>query len=221
MFFYALKMVCTVLFSGFELLYSVIRFGFLKRDMITFFGGAKNGASKLYGKESYQVAYRMVEGGYGVIAGGGSGIMKEAHHGACAAKHDLGIKETLNVGVAVNFLKEGRSDAYADYFLSVRTFFVRKWLLMRFSLGFIIFPGGFGTMDEFMELITLLKTGAMGEKKIVLFCRDYWTGFLQWMDEQSIQRGMDCKSSLDLFEVVDTVDEAVRALKKCCEGVKK
>jgi len=221
MFLSSLKMVCVVLISAFELLYSVICFAFLKRDMITVFGGHKISPDDGHGKAAYQVAYRMVQAGYGIFTGGGSGIMKEAHHGACAAKKALGISNTINVGVNLRNLDEGRSDNYADYFILVRTFFVRKWLLMRFSVEFIVFPGGFGTIDEFSELITLLATKSMNNRKIILFGKDYWSGFLHWFDEQSIQKGLSSRASLDLFQVVDSVDEAVNALKQCCENVKR
>ena len=123
MFLMSVKMIFTLIISLFELLYGVIRFAFLKRDMITVFGGHRIKETDRYGKAAYEVAYQMTEAGYGIFAGGGSGIMKEAHHGACAAKKKLGLRETMNVGVVVKHLKEGRSDRYADYFLSVRTFF--------------------------------------------------------------------------------------------------
>lgn len=221
MFLRSLKMVCIVLVSAFELLYSVICFSFLKRDMITVFGGHKISKTDNYGKDAYQVSYRMVKEGYGIFTGGGSGIMKEAHHGAYDAKRDYKVNGTINVGINLKNLKEGKSDKFADYFISVRTFFVRKWLLMRFSVEFIIFPGGFGTLDEFAELITLLKTKSMDNRKIILFGKEYWTGFLDWFEKQSVQKGLSSPESLNLFQIVDSVDEAVEVLKICCENIKR
>ena len=92
---------------------------------------------------------------------------------------------------------------------------------MKFSVEFIIFPGGFGTLDEFMELITLLKTNSMEKRKIVLFGKDYWQGFITWFEQESIKKGWGEKVVCDMFELVDTVDEAVASLKKCCEYVKR
>lgn len=221
MFLMTVKMVFKVVVSAFELLYGVIRLSSLKRDMITVFGGHAVKATDPYGKAAHAVSYQMVKAGYGIFTGGGSGIMKEAHRGACLAKKELGITETINVGIVVRHLKEGRSHKYADYFVSVCTFYVRKWLLMRFSVEFIIFPGGFGTLDEFVELITLLDTGAMEKRKIILYDKKYWDGFLDWFDEQAVQKGLSKKSSLKLFRVVDSIDQAVLELKICCESVKK
>ena len=220
MFFVAVKEVCVVLISAVELLWGVIRFSFLRRDMITFFGGHAVSSESELGKAACQVAYRMVEEGYGVFTGGGDGIMKEALRGAYSAKQDLNIQGKMSIGIVVKHLTEGRSCRYADYFLVVRTFFVRKWLLMNFSTEFIIFPGGFGTVDEFAEIVTLLNTQAMEKRKIILYGKEFWSGFLVWFDQQAIQKGFSDKKSFDLFEVVDSVDEAVSALKQCCEKIK-
>lgn len=221
MFFVTIKMVVRVLVSAFELLYGVIRLRFLRRDMITVFGGHKVATEDRYGKAAHKISYEMVKAGYGIFTGGGSGVMREAQRGACKAKRELNISETVSVGIIVRHLKEGRSDDYADYFLSVCTFYVRKWLLMRFSMEFLILPGSFGTLDEFMELVTLLKTEAMEKRKIILFGKDYWSGFLDWFTEQGVGKGFGDASELKLFKVVDSVDEAIEALKKCCADVKR
>lgn len=204
--------------SIFEMLYARIRFIWIKKPIVTVFGGHKlpPGKEKL-GEEVSEITYRLVQCGMMIMTGGGSGIMKQAHEGACRATR--AGDEPSCIGISVKGLEsEDRGDvSCADkFYMSTHTLFARKWILMRFSTVFFFFPGGFGTLDEFMEVMTLLKINKMDKRKIVLYDKNYWQGFLSWSEQEMVNGGFSNKEEMDYFVLVDTIDEAVAQLRDCC-----
>lgn len=160
------------------------------------------------GDESYQnaeeVAYLLTKKGFGIITGGGPGIMEAANKGA----HIAGGK---SVGLNINLPFEQTSNNYidADKLMQFDYFFTRKLMFMRYSQGYVVLPGGFGTLDELFEAITLIQTDKLVNFPIVLVNKDYWGGLISWIKERMLQEENISEDDLEIFHLVDTVEEAV------------
>jgi len=160
------------------------------------------------GDESYQnaeeVAYLLTKKGFGIITGGGPGIMEAANKGA----HIAGGK---SVGLNINLPFEQTSNNYIDpdKLMQFDYFFTRKLMFMRYSQGYVVLPGGFGTLDELFEAITLIQTDKLVNFPIVLINKNYWSGLIRWIKERMLQEGNIGEDDLEIFHLVDTVEEAV------------
>lgn len=212
---------CTMLWntvvSMFQMIYARVKLSRFKKPMVTIFGGHRLPKQHEHlQQEVNEIAYRLVSCDMMIMTGGGSGVMQEAHQGACRA---FDHKGPASIGITVKGLQhEDRHNITCkeSLYLATNTFFARKWILMRFSHVFIIFPGGFGTLDEFVEVMTLLKTRKMDKRKIVLYDKSYWQGFLSWAQKEMIDGGFTDQEEMNYFIVVDSVEEAVDQLKQCC-----
>lgn len=145
----------------------------------------------------------LVDRGYAVITGGGPGIMEAANKGAREAGG-------LSVGLGIELPFEQGMNEYVDLGVNFRYFFARKTMFVKYASGFVVLPGGFGTLDEMFEALTLVQTHKVTEFPIVLVGTDYWTGLLDWLSTAVLDRGMIHAKDLALFSVVDDADEAVR-----------
>ena len=141
--------------------------------------------------------------GYAVITGGGPGIMEAANKGAREAGG-------LSVGLGIELPFEQGMNEYVDLGVNFRYFFARKTMFVKYASGFVVLPGGFGTLDEMFEALTLVQTHKVTEFPIVLVGKDYWTGLLDWLSTAVLERGMIHAKDLALFSIVDDADEAVR-----------
>jgi uncharacterized protein (TIGR00730 family) len=154
----------------------------------------------------YQVAQRLgtmfSARGLAVITGGGPGIMEAANRGAHAEKG-------LSIGLNITLPEEQANNQYQDVSLSFRYFFVRKFMFVKHAVGFIILPGGFGTLDELFEALTLVQTEKVRPFPIILMGSDYWAGLLQWLRETMLGHGCISESDMDMIKVVDDPEEAV------------
>ncbi len=163
------------------------------------------------GDEVYQKAERigrlLAEGGFTVITGGGPGVMEAANKGAAEA----GGK---SVGLNIQLPMEQRPNPYANIPLSFRYFFVRKVMFVKYAMAFIILPGGFGTMDELMESVTLIQTRRIRPFPVILVGSNYWRGFLDWMKEVVLKEGKISPEDLDIFHLLDEPEEVVKTIKK-------
>jgi uncharacterized protein (TIGR00730 family) len=150
------------------------------------------------------VAYYLTKRGFGIITGGGPGAMEAANKGA----HYAGGK---SVGLNINLPHEQSSNPYIDpdKLINFDYFFTRKLMFMRYSQGYIVLPGGFGTMDELFEAITLIQTDKLVNFPIVLVSRDYWGGLIDWIKNVMLKHGKISEKDLDIFHLVDTAEEAV------------
>lgn len=175
---------------------------------VSIFGSARTEADSIYYKLAEEIAFKLTNSGYGVITGGGPGIMEAANKGA---QRGGGISAGLNIQLPF----EQTSNPYidADKLITFKHFFVRKVMFQKYSQGFIVLPGGFGTFDEFFESATLIQTEKIGRFPIVLVGREFWKGLLEWIKEvvQQEQKNIGPKD-MDLFKVVDTADEAVEVI---------
>lgn len=175
---------------------------------VTIFGSARTPDNHPYYKMAEEIAAKIVRHGYGVITGGGPGIMEAGNKGA----QEEGGK---SVGVNIVLPFEQSSNIYIDpdKIITFDYFFVRKVMFMKYSQGFIVMPGGFGTLDELFEALTLIQTKKVGRFPIVLVGSDYWKGLLQWIEEIMLKQEKNInKKDLELINVVDSATDAVAVI---------
>lgn len=172
---------------------------------VSIFGSARTGPDKEYFKLAEEIAYQLTQHGYGVITGGGPGIMEAANMGAKRGKgRSVGINIALPLEQGANLFID------PDKLITFDHFFIRKVMFMKYAQGFIVLPGGFGTFDELFEAITLIQTEKIGRFPIVLVSKNYWCGLINWIREVMLAREHNINAEdLDLFKLVDTANEAV------------
>jgi len=172
---------------------------------VSIFGSARTKPDNPYYPLAEDIAYKLTRKGYGVITGGGPGIMEAGNKGAKAGKGK-------SVGICINLPFELSGNIYIDYdkLLQFDYFFVRKLMFVKYSQGFIVLPGGFGTLDEFFEAMTLIQTEKIGKFPIVLVGKEFWGGLVDWIKNVVLTKEKNISpDDLNLFSVVDTADEAI------------
>lgn len=177
---------------------------------VSIFGSARTHYNNKYYKQAEDIAFKLTQKGYGIITGGGPGIMEAANKGAARGKGK-------SVGINIDLPFEQHPNPYidADKLITFDHFFVRKVMFMKYAQGFIVLPGGFGTFDELFEAITLIQTRKIGKFPIVLVGKKYWQGLLDWVKEVMLEEEENISAAdLDLFTIVDTSDEAVDLIVK-------
>lgn len=182
-------------------------FHFLRntRRAVTIFGSARTPDHHPYCAIAYQIALEIAKKNIAIITGGGGAIMQAANRGAI----DAGAP---SIGINIEIPMEQRANPYLTRSLKCRYFFVRKVLLSRYSEAFIALPGGFGTLDELFEIITLVKTKKMKERPLVLIGTEFWGGLLKWAKEVLVRDGMISEIEYQSIHVVDTPEEALKLL---------
>jgi uncharacterized protein (TIGR00730 family) len=170
---------------------------------VSIFGSARTKRDHEYYKLTEDIARLLTKQGYGVISGGGPGIMEAANKGAFEAGG-----KSVGLGIELPFELFENKFIDRDKLLEFKYFFVRKVMFMKYSQGFIVLPGGFGTLDELFEAITLIQTGKIARFPIVLVGSSYWTGLLNWVTEKMLAAGNIKEEDLKLYKVVDTAEEA-------------
>jgi uncharacterized protein (TIGR00730 family) len=171
---------------------------------VSIFGSARTSPGTKYYLLAEEIAYKLTLEGYGIITGGGPGIMEAGNKGAQKA----GGK---SVGLNIKLPFEQSANPYIDHDKSITFdyFFVRKLMFIKYAQGFVVLPGGFGTMDELFEAITLIQTKKIGKFPIVLVGKDYWKGLFDWITGTLIEEKTISVDDLKLFQLVDSADEAV------------
>lgn len=172
---------------------------------VSIFGSARTKPDNKYYIMAEEIAYKLTQEGYGIITGGGPGIMEAANKGA---KRGNG----KSVGLNIDLPFEQKPNEYIDRDKSIdfNYFFVRKTIFLKYSQGFIGMPGGFGTIDELFESLTLVQTNKIAEYPIILVGKEYWQGLFDWIKTTMLYKEHNIhESDLDLFKLVDTADEAV------------
>lgn len=175
---------------------------------VSIFGSARTKPDHEYYKMAVDTASLLVEHGYGVISGGGPGIMEAANKGA----HEKGGK---SVGLNIELPHEQHHNIYIDQdkLIDFDYFFVRKVMFVRYSQGFIVMPGGFGTLDEFFEAVTLIQTKKIGRFPIVLIGKEFWSGLIGWVEEVMLARENTISAEdMELITMVETAEDAVKAI---------
>lgn len=174
---------------------------------ISVFGSARTKPGTPDYEMAQEIAAGLVKAGYGVITGGGPGIMEAANRGASEA-------EGLSVGLGIELPFEQGLNQWVDLGINFRYFFVRKTMFVKYSQGFVVCPGGFGTFDELFEALTLVQTHKIQRFPIVLVDSAFWGGVLDWLKNVVVERGMISAWDPDLVHVVDTAEDAVAAVTK-------
>jgi len=174
---------------------------------VTIFGSARVKSNHPYYKMADEIAYQLVQHGYGVVTGGGPGIMEAGNRGARRA----GGK---SVGLNIYLPHEQKGNPYIDpdKLITFDYFFVRKVMFVKYSQGFIVMPGGFGTIDELSEALTLIQTKKIGRFPIVLVGKKFWGGMIDWIKKVLVSEAMISEGDLDLFNIVDTPEDAVKVI---------
>lgn len=196
----------------FQLLYGVWKLSKLQNAPITVFGGTRLGEESIYMQKARQLSSLLAQNDIPVLTGGGPGIMEAASCGDATKKGK--IITTIAIGVKglgnPQFNKCVKDSIIMDYF------FARKYLLVSYSIGFAVFPGGFGTLDELAELLTLIQTKQRKPAPIVLIGVDYWKPFMEWIHQSALKDGLITVEDAQIFKITDDIDYAFELLRAHC-----
>lgn len=174
---------------------------------VSIFGSARVSPKSMSYKMTEKIAGSLVKNGFNIISGGGPGIMEAANRGAAKA----GGK---SVGLHIHLPNEQKPNKYANVRLDFKYFFIRKVMFVKYAVAYVIMPGGFGTLDELFESITLIQTKRIRSFPVVLIDSKYWKGLIDWIKGTMIKEKTISEQDLDIFELVDDPDEAVEIIKR-------
>ncbi len=177
---------------------------------ISIFGSARTSADHAWYRAARDVAEQLARRGYGIITGGGPGIMEAANLGA---RRGGGTSVGLNIVLP----QEQHGNPHQDISLTFHYFFARKVMFAKYAVGYVVMPGGFGTMDEFFESLTLIQTRKMENFPVVLMGKEYWSGLLRWMKRWMVGQGTIHAEDLDLFYLTDDPVEAATVIQRALE----
>ncbi len=185
------------------------------KPSVAVFGSARTSPDNKYYKLTEEVSKEIVKKGYGIITGGGPGIMEAANKGAREAGGS-------SAGVNIELPHEQSSNPYIDYdkLLTFRYFFVRKLMFFKYAQGYVLMPGGFGTIDEAFEVLTLIQTGKTSRFPVVLMGKDYWQSLLDWVIEKQLKGKYINEEDMNLFSLTDDPKEAANIIAEFHKGKK-
>lgn len=181
------------------------------RPAVSIFGSARTPHDHTYYKLTEEISRQLSDAGFSVISGGGPGIMEAANKGAFFGK-------SPSVGLNIQLPHEQKSNPYQDISQTFRHFFARKYMFVRFASAYVVLPGGFGTLDELMEALTLIQTGKARKIPLILVCSDFWGGMIDWFKDRLVGEGMVDPEDIDLIQVIDDPAKVVEAIFKHYEG---
>jgi len=174
--------------------------------VVTIFGSARTKKVDKYYKMTVQTARLLAKNGYGIITGGGPGIMEAANRGAME-----GGGESIGLNILLPF--DQKANPYITTLVNFHYFFVRKVMFMKYAHGLVIMPGGFGTMDEFMEGLTLIQTQKIHRFPVVLMGKKYWAGLIKWLEKDMLGEKYISPEDMNLFHLTDEPKEALEVIK--------
>ncbi|UCG39228.1 MAG: TIGR00730 family Rossman fold protein [bacterium] len=180
-------------------------------DAVTVFGSARCDPREEVYKAARRIGRRFAEEGYAVVTGGGSGVMEAANRGAAEAGG-------TSVGLNIALPREQVPNKYANIEITSRYFFIRKVMFVKYARALVVLPGGFGTMDELFESLTLKQTGKMQKFPIILFDESYWKGLYGWLTEKMVGSGYIEEEELGLFSMTSDTEEVVSRVHQFCEA---
>ncbi len=172
------------------------------KPSVSIFGSARFSPDHKYYKLTEEIAYKLSESGFSVVTGGGPGVMEAGNKGAFAGP-------SPSVGLNIELPHEQSGNPYQDIGITFRHFFSRKVMFVKYASAYVVLPGGFGTLDELAEILTLVQTGKSAKIPIVLVGSDFWKGLVQWFKDSLVENGTISANDLALFTVVDRADEVV------------
>lgn len=174
---------------------------------VSIFGSARTAPSDPGYQKAEQLAARLVKNKFAVITGGGGGIMEAANKGASEAGG-------VSVGLNIRLPFEQKPNPFANIQIEFKYFFIRKVMFIKYAQAYIIMPGGFGTLDELFEAVTLIQTHRIKPLPVILMGSDYWDGLIEWIREQLLRNNMISSEDIDILQVMDDPDKIVAYLKK-------
>ncbi len=174
---------------------------------VSIFGSARLQPDNVYYQQTIKIAQRLAQEAFAIITGGGPGVMEAANKGAFGS-------DAKSVGLNIRLPMEQSPNPYQDVMLDYRYFFVRKVMFVKHSMGYVCMPGGFGTMDEFFESLTLLQTEKIYPMPMILFGVEYWQGLIDWMRKTMLPIGTVSESDFDFITLTDDIDEVVTIMVK-------
>ncbi len=177
------------------------------RPAVSIFGSARTAVDSPYYALAEDIARRLSDAGFSVISGGGPGIMEAANKGAFFGK-------SPSIGLNIQLPHEQHGNAYQDISQTFRHFFARKFMFVKFASAYVVLPGGFGTLDELFEALTLIQTGKSRKIPIILVCTPFWSGLLDWVRERLVEEKMIGANDLDLVQLIDEPAAVVEAIFK-------
>ena len=186
--------------DGFEVLSQV-------GEAVSIFGSSRIKPNNKYYKLAEETAYLLAKEGYAIITGSGDGIMAAGNKGARRAGGQ-------SIGLNIQIPQEQKPNKYVDTLLDFHYFFVRKVMFVKYAKAFVIMPGGYGTLDEFFEAINLIQTMRIRKFPVVLLGKDYWKGMIEWLRNTVLKHACISPEDLDIFTIVDTPKEVVKAIKR-------
>ena len=172
---------------------------------VSIFGSARLKSDHPYYQSAEEIARLLSDAGFSVVSGGGPGIMEAANKGAKAGK-------SPSIGLNIQLPKEQIPNAYQDIELNFRHFFSRKVMFVKYATAYVVCPGGFGTLDEMAEMLTLLQTGKTRRIPVILVGTDFWKGLLDWFENTLVAEGMIRAKDMNLFKLVDEPGEVIDAI---------
>lgn len=177
------------------------------RHAVTIFGSARVPPDDPYYKKTEYLARRLAENGFSVLTGGGPGIMEAANKGAAAAGGQ-------SVGMNIRLPYEQKPNPYANIVLDFKYFFIRKVMFVKYAVAYVILPGGYGTMDELFEALTLIQTKRIRSFPVIMMGSEYWQGLLDWMKDTMLKTDKIEPADLEIIQIIDDPDEVVKHIKK-------
>mgnify|MGYP001355670796 FL=1 len=181
------------------------------KPAVTIFGSARVKEGTRYYELTEKTARLLSDSGFSVISGGGPGIMEAANKGAFFGK-------SPSVGLNIQLPHEQQNNPYQDISQTFRHFFARKYMFVRFASAYVVMPGGFGTLDELMEALTLIQTGKARKIPLILVCSDFWKGLIDWFKERLVAEGMVDPEDINLIQLIDEPEQVVEAIFKHYEA---
>jgi hypothetical protein len=178
---------------------------------VSIFGSARTKPDHPYYKKTEEIARLLSDAGFSVISGGGPGIMEAANKGAFYGK-------SPSVGLNIQLPHEQSNNPYQNISQTFQHFFARKVMFVKFASAYVVMPGGFGTLDELMEALTLVQTGKTRRIPIIMVCSDYWKGMVDWFKDTLLLEGMINPEDMDLIQLIDDPEEIVSAIFKHYES---
>lgn len=175
------------------------------RPAVSIFGSARVGPESEIYQQTEIIARMLSDAGFSVISGGGPGVMEAANRGAFAGKG-------LSVGLNIQLPHEQKANHFQDISQTFRHFFARKYMFVKFAAAYVVMPGGFGTLDELLEALTLIQTGKSPRIPLILVGSTFWAGLLDWLRQQLVAAGMIDAGDMDLLQVIDEPEHVVKAI---------
>lgn len=215
------KFLRSLLKTTIRLIIGMWRLTKMPHPAITIFGGARIAINSPIAQKATIIAQTLAGDGFSIITGGGPGIMEAANLGAIKYLEECNLAgncqlKRVSVGIGLVRLNKDRTNPYVQENIVMDHFFARKWLLVRYSVGFIVFPGGFGTLDELFEIITLVQCNRMERLPIILIDTHYWQPFIEWINTRALEQKLIGPEDAQIVTVTDDVNVAIEKIRRYC-----